>query len=70
MDDRKLQFRVGLFVVVASLIVAALVFEFSEMKSILQPRYSLAIHFDAAPGVHVSSPVRKNGIDIGADEAE
>ena len=65
MNERQLQFRVGMFVIVASVAGAAMLFQFSELKSILEPRYQLAIHFDSAPGVFLSTPVRRNGITIG-----
>lgn len=65
MNDRKLQFRVGIFVIAASLVAAVIVFQFGEFQSLWQPRYTLAIHFDEAPGVYPSTPVRQNGISVG-----
>src|SRR4051812_29023542 len=65
MNDRKLQFRVGIFVIVTSVIAGIIVFQFGEFKSLWQPRYTLAIHFDEAPGVYPSTPVRQNGIAVG-----
>jgi len=65
MTERQLQFRVGLFVVIALLVAAGLVFTFGEMRRLLQDRYLLAIRFDDAPGVQELTPVRKNGLTIG-----
>ena len=63
--DRKLQFRVGIFVIVASIIAGVIVFQFGEFQLLWQPRYTLAIHFEEAPGVYPSTPVRQNGIAVG-----
>jgi phospholipid/cholesterol/gamma-HCH transport system substrate-binding protein len=66
MTERQLQFRVGLFVVAAALATAAMVFKFSDIRELWEPKYSLAIHFDNAPGVFPQTPVRRNGIAIGS----
>ncbi|HUG93780.1 MAG TPA: MlaD family protein [Planctomycetaceae bacterium] len=66
MTERQLQFRVGLFVLAAALALAAMVFKFSDLKDLWEPKYSLTIHFDTAPGVFPQTPVRLNGIAIGA----
>ncbi|MBW3542458.1 MAG: MCE family protein [Planctomycetes bacterium] len=65
MTERQLQFRVGLFVIAAAVVAGVIVFQFSELKNLWEPTYSLAIHFDSAPGVFPSTPVRRNGIAIG-----
>lgn len=65
MNERQLQFRVGLLSIIAMVIVAVLVFQFGEMKKLLEDRYALAIHFESAPGVYPSSPARMNGLTIG-----
>ena len=65
MSESKLQFRVGLFVIFAAVVTGTMIFKFSDMESLWRPTYELAIHFDSAPGVHVSTPVRRNGISIG-----
>jgi len=63
--EQQLQFRVGMFVIIAVIAAGVMVFQFGKMKSYWQPRYALAIHFDTAPGVYPSTPVRRNGISIG-----
>jgi len=69
MNDRKLQFRVGLLVVTAGIVAAGLVFRFGELSWLWEKRYSLQVHFDRAPGVERGTPVRKNGILIGSVRA-
>lgn len=66
MSDRQLQFRVGLFAVVALAVTAVMIFQFGSLKDYWEPRYRIVIHFGAAPGVHPSTPVRRNGITIGS----
>jgi phospholipid/cholesterol/gamma-HCH transport system substrate-binding protein len=66
MTERQLQFRVGLFTIVAAVSTGGMVFKFGELKSFWEPRYTIAVHFESAPGVYSSTPVRKNGIDIGS----
>ena len=65
MTERQLQFRVGLFVIVTSTILGAIVFAFGQFRSFWEPRYTVAVHFESAPGVFVDSPVRMSGVKIG-----
>lgn len=65
MNERQLQFRVGLFVVLALAVGAVLIFQFSELKNTWRKTYPLAVHFDEIPGLHLGSPVKQNGIIIG-----
>jgi phospholipid/cholesterol/gamma-HCH transport system substrate-binding protein len=62
MDERLLRVRVGLFVVLAMVVLGILIFVNSEG---FQPKYALAIKPETAPGVTVNTPIRKNGILIG-----
>ena len=66
MQERQLQFRVGLFVLVAICVGAALILQFSELKQFWVETYPLAIHFPEAPGLLAGSPVKQNGITIGS----
>lgn len=66
MTDRQLQFRVGLFVLMSMFVAVVMVFQFGEFTVFLAKQYEVATHFEAAPGVLVGSPVRMNGIPIGA----
>src|SRR5262245_61547713 len=65
MNERKMQIRVGIFVIFACVIAAIMVFHFGDFSAIWEPRYSIAVHFEEAPGVFPSTPVRQNGIVIG-----
>lgn len=66
MTERQLQFRVGLFVLMAITTGAVLIIQFSNVRAYWQKTYALAIHFDEAPGIQPGSPVRQNGIGIGS----
>jgi phospholipid/cholesterol/gamma-HCH transport system substrate-binding protein len=65
MTERQLQFRVGVFVILAMGAAGAMVFQFGNLKTYLEPRYTLAIYFESVSGVHPSTPVSKNGLEIG-----
>lgn len=64
MDERVIQFRVGVVVVAAASITIILVMLFGALPT-LRPRYTLHIRFPEAPGVAVDTPVRKSGVQIG-----
>ncbi len=66
MTDRQLQFRVGLFVLIAFALIGAMVFQFGELQTLWQRNYQIAVHFESAPGVHAGSPVKVNGLTIGS----
>ena len=65
MSDRQLQFRVGLFVLIALGLIGVMVFQFGELQSLWRRQYQIAVHFESAPGVHAGSPVKVNGLTIG-----
>ncbi|MCA9224707.1 MAG: MCE family protein [Planctomycetales bacterium] len=65
MDERVIQFRVGVVVLAAGLITGILVFVFGTIPNLTSGRYTLHIKFPAAPGVAVDTPVRKSGVPIG-----
>ncbi|HID24141.1 MAG TPA: MCE family protein, partial [Planctomycetaceae bacterium] len=65
MTERQLQFRVGLFVIVALATLGAIIFIFGEFRTAWQPHYTVAVHFPSAPGVFVGSPVTMSGVKIG-----
>lgn len=66
MNERQQQFRVGVFVLAAMSIIGVLIFEFGNLRSLFIKKYEVLAHFDSTPGVLVGSPVRTNGILIGA----
>ena len=65
MDERQLQFRVGLFVVLTTLAGTALLFQFSSLHAVWQDRFELVLRFPSAAGVYESTPVRRGGIPSG-----
>jgi phospholipid/cholesterol/gamma-HCH transport system substrate-binding protein len=62
MEERLLQFRVGVVVILAALIIGILIFLFGEGWT---PQYAVLLRPKSAPGVTRNTPVRKNGILIG-----
>ncbi len=62
MDERILQLRVGIFVLLAFLILAFLIYLNSEMW---KGKYTVYLKPATAPGVTRNTPVRKNGVLIG-----
>ncbi|MGA2798105.1 MAG: MlaD family protein [Thermoguttaceae bacterium] len=65
MDERVMQFRVGLMVFATLLILGILTAMFGEMPKIIHGEYKLYITFYQAPGVNEGTSVRKSGILIG-----
>ncbi|MBI3465148.1 MAG: MCE family protein [Planctomycetes bacterium] len=65
MNERTLQFRVGVFVLFAAIVAALLIVRFGEMPILRSPIYTLSIRFPNAPGVETDVPVRISGIRIG-----
>ena len=65
MDERVLQFRVGVVVLTASIVTAILIVMFGAVPDFTGSYYLLNIEFPAAPGVGRNSPVLKSGVPIG-----
>ena len=63
MDERLLQLRIGLFLLIALIILGILIMYNTEAG--WGSQYSVHIKAQTAPGVAVGTPVRKNGIRIG-----
>ena len=63
MDENILRLRVGIFVLLAMVILGILIFVNSEGWWV--PKYTVFIKPVSAPSVTVGTPVRKNGILIG-----
>ena len=66
MSDRALEFRIGIFVILASIGLIGLGIMFSGGLHIGAKQRFITVKFVNAPGVAVGVPVRKNGIRIGA----
>lgn len=62
MDERVLQLRIGLFLLIAMIILGILIMYNTEGWT---SQYAVHVKPPTAPGVAVGTPVRKNGIRIG-----
>ncbi len=59
------QLRVGITVIIASLVLALLLFLMSGTGGFFTKRITLVSYFDNAEGLRVGAPVRLSGVDIG-----
>jgi phospholipid/cholesterol/gamma-HCH transport system substrate-binding protein len=65
MNERLMQFRIGMFVIVAGLVLTMMIIWFGESPGILRDQVYLRVHYAEAPGVFEGVAVRKSGIRIG-----
>ncbi|MFM8290357.1 MAG: MlaD family protein [Planctomycetia bacterium] len=65
MNDRVMQFRVGVVVLATAIIAGILVVLFGDLPSLVQATYPLKMSFADARGIANGTPVRKNGILVG-----
>ncbi len=65
MNDRVMQFRVGVMVLATAIIAGILVVLFGDLPSLVQSTSPLQMSFADARGVSSGTPVRKNGILVG-----
>lgn len=65
MDDRRIQFRVGVLVLSTIILTAILVVVLSGPAKLGLGTYTIYLSFQDAPGISVDTPVRKSGILIG-----
>ncbi|MBV8487105.1 MAG: MCE family protein [Planctomycetaceae bacterium] len=65
MNERVMQFRIGMFVIVAGLVLTMLIVWFGESPALLRDQVYLKAHYAEAPGVLEGVAVRKSGIRIG-----
>ena len=65
MNERVMQFRIGMFVIVAGLVLTMLIVWFGESPALLRDQVYLKAHYSEAPGVLEGVAVRKSGIRIG-----
>ncbi len=65
MNERLMQFRIGMFVMCAGLVLTMMIVWFGESPSILRDQVYLKVHYTEAPGVLEGVPVRKSGIRVG-----
>ena len=65
MNERVMQFRIGMFVIVAGLVLTMLIVWFGESPSLLRDQVFLRARYSDAPGVLEGVAVRKSGIRVG-----
>jgi phospholipid/cholesterol/gamma-HCH transport system substrate-binding protein len=65
MNERVMQFRVGVVVLATAIIAGILIVLFGDLPSLVQATYPLRMSFSDARGVADGTPVRKNGILVG-----
>jgi phospholipid/cholesterol/gamma-HCH transport system substrate-binding protein len=65
MNERVMQFRVGVVVLATAIIAGILIVLFGDLPSLVQATYPLKMSFTDARGVADGTPVRKNGILVG-----
>ena len=65
MNERVMQFRIGMFVLAAGLALLMMIIWFGESPTILRDQIFLKVHYLDAPGVGDGIPVRRSGIKIG-----
>src|SRR3954465_6998997 len=65
MNERVMQFRIGMFVIVAGLVLTMLIVWFGESPSLLRDQVYVKARYAEAPGVLEGVAVRKSGIRVG-----
>lgn len=65
MDENRLRFGVGVLVIAAIGIGIILVFLFGAFPTFLNREYTLIVQFPSAEGVHINSPVFRDGVKVG-----
>jgi phospholipid/cholesterol/gamma-HCH transport system substrate-binding protein len=65
MNERVMQFRIGMFVIVAGLVLTMLIVWFGESPSLLRDQVYVKVRYAEAPGVLEGVAVRKSGIRVG-----
>lgn len=63
--EKQMQFRVGMFTLLAIALTVFMVFQFGELSNYFRRSYPVAIHFESGAGMHASSRITQNGIPIG-----
>jgi ABC-type transporter Mla subunit MlaD len=65
MTEQGMRFRIGLFVLLALVLLATLVTLFGSLPSFFKQYHEYTVTFADAPGVNVGTPVRRSGVRIG-----
>lgn len=64
-SERRLQFQVGVVVLLAVVLGTVLVFRFGDLHRNFEPRYQIFVRLDNAGGLYPSAPVLMSGLPIG-----
>ena len=64
-NSKALRFRLGLFVILAAVLFAALIVMFGSLPTFFKRTSNYTVRFVDAPGLTVGSPVRRSGVRIG-----
>ena len=65
MNERRMQFAIGLVTLIAFFALGAVIIWFGDIQVVLQPRKVYYLTFEYAPGAEPKIPVRRAGIRIG-----
>lgn len=65
MNERVMQFRIGMFVIVAGLVLTMLIVWFGESPTLFRDHSFVKVRYTEAPGLSEGISVRKSGIRIG-----
>ncbi|MCD6405166.1 MAG: MCE family protein [Planctomycetes bacterium] len=65
MSDRRCDIQVGLFSIIAVVLLAMMILIFGGFKDVLAETYRVTAHFPNAAGATEGTPVRLLGIDVG-----
>ncbi len=64
-NSKTLRFRLGLFVILAAVLFAALIVMFGSLPTLFKRSSKYTVRFVDAPGLTPGSPVRRSGVRIG-----
>ena len=65
MNERVMQFRIGMFVIVAGLVLTMMIIWFGESPTLFRNHAYVKVRYSEAPGVAEGITVRKSGLRIG-----
>jgi phospholipid/cholesterol/gamma-HCH transport system substrate-binding protein len=66
MDKSRLEWKVGLFVLIGLVLLAVLLMQFSKGNSFFRPTYGLQLHSDNVAGLKKRAQVLMSGVQVGA----
>jgi phospholipid/cholesterol/gamma-HCH transport system substrate-binding protein len=66
MDKSRLEWKVGLFVLIGLVLLAVLLMQFSKGNSFFRPTYGLLLHSDNVAGLKKRAQVLMSGVQVGA----